>query len=181
MKKKQREITGKIRRISIHSNSSIMTIFPTLNGLQKRGALVGEGISERVVKDMFTQYRLQDRGCTYRVRVCNGHRLQLHSLAHQYSLQEHELHKCFIKNYFKLSVRNESKLGRIISQLSGFNLKKKTFSNPTMVKINISVTLRHKNTMLLTLIVIFILVIRTANLTLRSQTRGYCSTGISSM
>jgi len=119
--RKQREITGKIRSTSIHSNSSIMTIFPTLNGLQKRGNLVGEGISERVVRDMFTQYRLKDRGCTYCVRVCNGHRLQLQRLAHQYSLREHELHKCFIKNYFKLSIRNESKLGRIISQLSGFN------------------------------------------------------------
>ena len=84
--RKQREITGKIRRTSIHSNSSIMTIFPTLNGLQKRGNLVGEGISERVVKDMFTQYRLKDRGCTYCVRVCNGHRLQQQRLAHQYPL-----------------------------------------------------------------------------------------------
>jgi hypothetical protein len=125
--RKQHEITGKIRRTLIHSNSSIMTIFPTFNGLQKRGNLVREGISERVVKDMFTQYRLQDRGCTYCVRVCNGHRLQLQRLAHQHSLQEHELHKCFIQNYFKISVRNESKLGRIISQLSGFDLKEKNF------------------------------------------------------
>ena len=39
-----------------------MTIFPTLNGLQKRGNLVGEGISEWVVKDMFTQYRLKRQG-----------------------------------------------------------------------------------------------------------------------
>jgi hypothetical protein len=46
--RKQREITAKIRHTSIHSNSSIMTIFPTLNGLQNRGNLVGEGISERV-------------------------------------------------------------------------------------------------------------------------------------
>lgn len=91
--RKQREITGKIRRTSTQSNSSIMTIFPTLNDLQKRGNLVGEGISERVVRDTFTQYRLKDRGCTYCVRVCNGHRLQLQRLAHQYSLQEHELHK----------------------------------------------------------------------------------------
>ena len=122
--KENSEITRKIRRTSIHSNSSIMTIFPTLNCLQKRGNLVGEGISERVVKDMFTQYRPKNRGCTYCVRVCNGHRLQLQRQAHQYSLLEHELHKNFIKNYFKLSVRNESKMGRIISQPPGFNLKK---------------------------------------------------------
>ena len=156
-----------------------MTIFPTLNGLQKRGNLVGEGISEWVVKDMFTQYRLKRQGVYILCAcVCYGHRLQLQRQAQQYVLQEHELHECFIKNYFKLSVCNESKLRRIISQLSGLTKK----NSVTLLRLRLTcVTLRHTNTMLWTLIIIYILVKCPTNRNLRSQAWGSCSTGIRSI